>query len=172
MWSGSQNNFFNSSTYRNIWDCLSYWLAIEMAGRSVKFFSTIQKFYGVVGIHPPQLNQNRCSFNRKDVIFCNCLMPSVLSTTAFILFRAKSVLDFGISAFFLACWFVGIPLCVSLVWQMGNILKFIGNSEAFVETSMWLNTKKAFSWNSLLKYVYWSIYALDRITCKDRIQRM
>lgn len=107
-----------------------------MAERSVKFFLFIQKYYNAVGIHSPQTNQTRCSFNRKNVIFCVCMMQLMLSITAFLLFKAKTVLDFGPSIFFLLCLILGITSYLIPIWQMGNLSKFIENCEAFIETSM------------------------------------
>lgn len=114
-----------------------------MAGqRSVKLFLFIQKYYQTVGIHSPQPNQIRCSFNRKNVIFVVCSVQSIVSTTAFLLFEAKSVLDLGMPVFFLACLFLALTLYLIPIWQMRNISEFIDYCEAFIASSMYLCTQR------------------------------
>lgn len=106
-----------------------------MAGHPVKLFQFIQKLYDAVGIHSSPPHQTRCSFNRRIVIFLICSEQSILSASAFLLFEAKSVLDIGISVFFLLCLFLGLISYLIPVWQMGNISEFIESCEAFIETS-------------------------------------
>lgn len=116
-----------------------------MARRSVQLLLFLQKSYRIFGIHSPnQPNQISSSFNRKNVIFLLCLMQSIASTAAFLFFEAKSVLNFGVCIFFLSSWFVGLILYATLICQMGNILKFIKDCEAFIETSRCKNSRILF----------------------------
>lgn len=106
-----------------------------MAGRSIKPFSFIQQLYRAEGIQPPQSNQIRATFNRENVIFFLCLIQSGVAAMAFLLFDAKFVIDLGMCIFYLACLFLGLALYLTIIWQMGNISKFIENCEAFIATS-------------------------------------
>lgn len=119
---------------------MAYWISprrtIKMAGRSIALFRFLRKFYRAVGIHPSQSDQNYCSFNRKNVVFCLCLVPSTIATAAFFLFKAESISDFELSLFFLPCCLLCLALYLILIWQIGKILKFIEDCEEFIERSM------------------------------------
>lgn len=139
-----------------------------MSERSVKLFNFLQKYYRTVGIHSPQSNQIRCPFNWKNVFFVICLVKSISTTTAYLLFQAETIIDIGISIFFLACLILGLTLYLIPIWQMGNITEFIESCETFIATSkcaLCIKHIKSLNRTNIFDLLY--CYYAHRITCRD-----
>lgn len=135
-----------------------------MAERSIKLFQFVQNYYRAIGIYSPQHIHH--SINRKNVIFCLCLVPSISATMAFLFFKAKSVSDFGICLFFLPCWMLSITLYSMLICQMGNILNFIEDCEVFIDRSMCRTPKST----KLLTYDDFYFANLSELTRNIHVQ--
>lgn len=106
----------------------------NMAEDSIKLLLFYQKYYPVIGIHPPQSSQvNRSPFNRKNWLFLLCLGQFFVSIGAFILFKVKDVLDFGPAFYIFDADVGGTIFYLIPIWQMGNTKRFIGNCEQFIK---------------------------------------
>lgn len=149
------NRKWNNTSSIYVWNSL--WWPLKMAGHPVKLFLFIQNFCRAIGIHLP--------YSRKNVIFLICLAQSVLSTLAFLLSEAKSVVDFGTALFFLSTLVLAMALYLILIWKMENISKFIENCEAFIETSKYETPH----WILALSFSN-DVCHFDRIANNERIQ--
>lgn len=114
--------------------CVSLLLAITTAG-SIKLFQYYQKFNQAVGIYSRQSDQNSNSINSKNVILIVSIAQFFVSSTAFLLFDAKSILDYGISVSALLVEISVTVYMLILIYQMEKTLKFIENCEQFLEKS-------------------------------------
>lgn len=104
---------------------------------SNQLFQFIQKTHQAIGIHPSQSEQKQCSINLKNKIFLFVNAENTVTTIAFIVFDAKSIIDYGI-AFFVMSTTINITIIHSLfTWQVENTLKFFENCEEFIEMSLY-----------------------------------
>lgn len=118
------NNFKRNSTSINLDTAMS---------SSVKLFQFLQGSYRRIGFHPSK--SDRIPFNWKNVFIFLPILQLFISTSAFFLFKADSVFEFG-TGFYAAITslFTLIVFLIEL-WKIPDILKLIGNLENFIEKS-------------------------------------
>lgn len=106
-----------------------------MAGaKAIKLFQNVRKFYRTLGIYPPSPTSNQTiSLNRKNLFILSGSLITFTLPSAYLLFEAKSISEFG------------IPFCVSVIilstiainliqiWRGGRIYQFIENCDGFIE---------------------------------------
>lgn len=101
---------------------------------TMKLFQSIRKFYQEAGIQPPQPNQNY-SFQWNHFFCIFFLIQLLCSTMAFILFEAKSVVEYA-EAFFPSSTVVAALLnFIVCILENTNILQLIVKFEEFIEKS-------------------------------------
>lgn len=100
----------------------------------MKLFQCTQKFFRMLGLHPPQHCQNS-PFNLKNTVIILLLVVGFLDAIAFLLFQAKSVKEFGDS------FYVSASCCGTLVYfsihvrKMTNVSKLIERFEGLLQKS-------------------------------------
>lgn len=105
-----------------------------MAG-SIKLFQFIQKCHQTIGICPTQPDHKQCSTYPTQAIFLICSTLWMLIMAAFLVFKAKSMFDYGFGFFVLIATINCIVVYLIFIWQSVNTVKFIANCEAFIEQS-------------------------------------
>lgn len=61
---------------------------------NMKLFQSTLKFYGLIGLQPPsESNQDNCAINCKNSVFLLCLIPSIVSTFGYFLFKAETAIE-------------------------------------------------------------------------------
>lgn len=127
-----------------------------MAGNKLKLFQTVQNLYQDVGICPPQSNAV-CAPNAKNLFILSSLLQFFATTSAFFLFKAKSMQEYAISLFVVLSEF-GITIFILIIAQkMSIMLQFIDGMEQFI-------AKSKRNWNCLL-ICDWRFHSF----CKCRI---
>lgn len=124
---------------QKIWyDNISSLLTVKMtAGNSIKLFQFVQKYYRAIGIHPPESNKNdRQMLNSKNWLFILCAAPMLISTTAFLLYQAKTMFDIGLSIYYSTCLIFGVVSYLIIIRQMKMLCDLIENCETFFEKSI------------------------------------
>lgn len=117
---------------------ISFSLSIDMASRgggTIKLFRFIQKTYKYIGIYPPKPNDIRSPIILKNWLVLLCEAQFFISSIAFLMFEANSMIEFGMASFMSATVLLCSVLYLVLFWEMKNILDFIGNCERFIEKS-------------------------------------
>lgn len=111
-------------------------LDVGRSAMAIKPFSTVEKLYGIIGICLPSQSNRRCSmFNIRSTFILFSLTQMCLTSTAFILFRAKSVFEYGFPTY------VSITLASCAVYfsiqfrKIEDILQFIKTCNEFIEKS-------------------------------------
>lgn len=113
--------------------CISLMLIVAMA-RSIKLFQSTQKWYDWFGIYPTQSNENRL-FNLRNGVFIFTLAQMGTLTGIFFVFQAKRF-DVFCSGFERSATIVVQSLYfIIIIFQMGNILKFIEKFEELIAES-------------------------------------
>lgn len=100
----------------------------------MNFFQSIQKFYQTLGVCSLQFNRTY-SFNVKIFSFYFAIVIVLFSETAFCLFEAASVADYGKLFYGFVIQLSAFWDFVTSIWQISNILKLIGNYEIFIAKS-------------------------------------
>lgn len=72
-------------------------------------------------------------FNESDFLICTAQL--ILTTTAFLVFEAKSMLEFGFTFYMLITEINCVVIYTIFVWQSKNTSKLIENCEVLVEKS-------------------------------------
>lgn len=111
-------------------------LAINMAGGgAIKLFKFTQKAYQGIGIYPPESNQSRSRINAKNYFFLVCQAQYFITTAAYLLFEANSMIEYGMTFFTCTTVITVIALYTILLGRMQNILNYIENCDRFIEKS-------------------------------------
>lgn len=95
-------------------------LAIKMAscGR-IKLFKYIRKIYQVTGVIPSESN--------RKLLFFFSLAQFSFSTTAYLLFEANSITEYGMGLY------TSTTIAIfSFFWQMKNFSQYLENCERFI----------------------------------------
>lgn len=116
--------------------CLSLLSDATMAG-SIKLFETVRKCYHMMGIYSIQSNQIQ-SFNLKTFIFSLSNTCFFLSSAGYVLFRANTLQEYGISIFIVTTIFILSVNSLIIVWRLKHILKFIDMCDSFIEKSKFI----------------------------------
>lgn len=114
---------------------------------TMKLFQCTQKFFRMLGLHPPQHCQNS-SFNLKNILIILLLVIGFLDAIAFLLFQAKSVKEFG-DSFYVSATEWGTLVYFSIhVRKMTNVSNLIERFGGLVQKSkfqcFWF-----YAWDSL-----------------------
>lgn len=103
--------------------------------KKIRLFSFLQKIYQNIGISPPQFNQNHNPFNLKNCLIPFCLTQFLITSAAYLLFEANSMIEYGRTSFTCTTLVFCSVIYSMLFWQMETILNYIGNCEEFIEKS-------------------------------------
>lgn len=121
---------------------------------SIKIFQFIQSYCRTIGIHSSQTYRMRFW---KNVIFFICILPYIMSLSAFLLFQVNSMLDIGISVFMLISMISTVFFYVIPFFQLKNTSAFITNCEQFIENrkfSEWKNLSFGFVRSEIVQKVF------------------
>lgn len=104
-------------------------------GRTIKLFKFIQKSFQGIGIYPPQLNQTHNPINPTFWLNLFCHAQFFVSSTAYLLFEADSMIEYGL-VFFIDATVIGCFIFYLIsFWETKAIFNYIENCERFVEKS-------------------------------------
>lgn len=87
----------------------------------------------MIGIHPPELNQQKYLINWKNTIFMSFSVQMLCSIVAFLFLEAESMFEYAFSFFLLVCLINDIINFSTLIWKSENTFKFFSNCEEFIE---------------------------------------
>lgn len=128
-------------------------LTLKMAGNDeIKLFQFIQKTYKNIDIHQSEPNGNRSPLNLKNVFILFCHAQFFISSTTYILFNAKSMIEYGMAFFICTSIVASGTVYLVLTWQIKITLNYIENCERFIEKSEYtISTLKSLHfWRPLL----------------------
>lgn len=107
---------------------------------SIKLFQFNQKYGRIIGMESSQLNSAGSTISVKNVLFFVSEAQFIVALSAFMVFEAKSMLDFGTTFFATSSTVLGVFLCLIYVLQMKNYSAFIGNCERFIGKSEYIHS--------------------------------
>lgn len=111
---------------------------IDMAGETVpktELFKFTQKFFQDIGIDPPPSNQTHSRITSKNWIFLSPLVQFLISSAAYLLIEANSIIEYGIVFSNCLSAAICIILYLILIWRMNFFLSYIENCEQFIANS-------------------------------------
>lgn len=115
----------------------SWSLTVAMAG-VIRLFPTIKKIYKTMGL-PIRTSQSCWSeyfiVNAKILFFSISTVQLFLTSSAYVLFEAKTADEHGISFFIVITIFAVAACIVTTAWKIDKILTLIGKYEEFIEKS-------------------------------------
>lgn len=88
----------------------------------------------MLGIYPPPEN-GKLPFNSRNVLIFLCYAQLYISMGAFIIFKAKTMQEYGAAFFMFSTQFYITFDFSILMWQMPNISNSIADFEEFIENS-------------------------------------
>lgn len=130
---------------------------------AMDLFQSIRKFWQTMGIKPSDPNQVH-PFNARNLFFISSLIMICISTTAFLIFRAETLLEYGSCLYWSLSEHVMLVNILIDIWRIPIIFKMIEACERFIEMSK----LTFFQWRNLLpkeiqKFFYsgWKIFQLQ-----------
>lgn len=116
-------------------DFLNQLLSIVIMVVSLKIFQFIQKFQKIIGIHPIKSNRWHRSNIFRRAFFLIANAQFVLPTIAYLVFEGDTMFQFGMGVFISISSVTSVTIYFLFVWQLENMLKFIGICEEFIKKS-------------------------------------
>lgn len=104
----------------------------------IQLFLTTQSFYQMLGIDPPQLNQN-WSPKWTSLYVLTPITLMWISTSAFCTYRAKTLLEFAPSVFVSLTELTCLMYYFVHIQRIETILQQIHGYEVFIQTSKYRN---------------------------------
>lgn len=121
-------------------DCRYYFefssFPIVIMTTSIKLFQFFQKFYEIIGIHSAQAN-----FKLSKTTCLIFLQMFTVTTVAYLVFDAKSMLDYGFGFFSLIYSINFNVMYLIFIWEFENTTKFIARCEEFIAKSEYLHSE-------------------------------
>lgn len=123
-----------------------------MVGK-INVLSTIRNVLQTLSIDAPRPGQ-KCRFNSRNLLIVTVQALTFISASAFLLFRANSIAEFGTS--FSGCVMVSTNIIYysTNIVQIKNILKLIDHYEGFIEMS---------------RFCHWVFFGLKNPDIQNRI---
>lgn len=108
-----------------------------MAIVKIKLFLTVKKFYEIIGICLPRSESNRkwSMFNIKNVSILIFLIQMFLASTAFVLFQAKTVFEYGFPTYVSMTLTSSVIYLFIQLWKIEDILRLMKTCDEFIEKS-------------------------------------
>lgn len=103
----------------------------------VKLFDTQQKLYKTLGfdIYQSQSCHSKCLISIKSLFFLISSLQLFISTTAFFLFEARTVDEYGMS-FYISITIFSVSINITTIaWKMDEIFVLLRNYEEFIDKS-------------------------------------
>lgn len=111
---------------------LHIWLIMVVT--TIKLGLAIQQYYHTMGIYPKQPNHHY-SINARNLFFSLSMTLISISTTAFFIFKAKSIGEHAETLYIASTQMTGLFIFLVTFWKMPKILKIIEKSEELIEKS-------------------------------------
>lgn len=104
--------------------------------RTLKLFRFNRRYCRAIGIDPHKSNGGIClEIGWKNLVFFVCEAQLTAALIAFMLFEAKSMLEYGTTFFAIANVLEVVIFHTIFSWEIRNCLKFIKNCEQFIKMS-------------------------------------
>lgn len=115
-------------------------LANIMTGRDkIKLFKFIRKIYHHIGISPSESNPKHSLINLKHWFIILCNAQFFLSSTAYLLFKASSMIEYGMAFFISTSIVASTAVYLIFFYKVKNILNYIEKCEGFIEQSEYIS---------------------------------
>lgn len=107
---------------------------ITFAIAKLESFQAVKKFFHMMGIYSPEQNPNS-SFNAKMFIILLVLIISFIQTVGVLLFKAKTIFDYGI-AFYASITILGaVTVDALIIWKRVYFFTITEKFDAFIGKS-------------------------------------
>lgn len=106
-----------------------------MATNSIKLFQFNQNFLQTVGIKFSKSNENRSKFEPMQLFLYGSLILLSMTSLAFLLYDAKSMVEYGIIFFTLLSAKFALVVYFMFIFKAEDNLKFTAICEKFIEKS-------------------------------------
>lgn len=100
----------------------------------LKLFQSVKKFQQIQGICPPSPHQ-RTPFNGRNLFILFCFAQMFLSATAFILFEAQSMYEFGLTLYASLTELQTFTCFICILCKITKYFELIENMENFIAKS-------------------------------------
>lgn len=112
-----------------------------MAGQ-IQLFRSLHGFYREIGINLRQSNE-KWSLNWRNLFVLFFLLAMTIAIVAFLLFNAKSVIEFGLGFYGCVTTICCTMNLLLLLWQSTDISKLIESSSEFIGKSKYKKTQSS-----------------------------
>lgn len=100
----------------------------------IKLFQSLREYFQILGFFPPTSDHSR-PFNWRNVLVLFFYIQMFASVLAFTLFRAKTVVEFGLNYYGYMTELVCISAILLQIYQKFETFKLIADCEEFIEKS-------------------------------------
>lgn len=119
---------------------ISFGIEVGAMARSIQLFESIRIYFGVLGIFPPNANENS-SLNWRNLLVIFSFIQNGISSLVFFMFEANSVLDYGITFYTYTSMMYCVWYFVAFIWRTPQIFQLIESCQQFIEQRKCLRIK-------------------------------
>lgn len=118
----------------------------------MELFHFLQKIYKATGTYPLKINQS-CSLNIRNLFYSISLILFFISTTAFLIFDASTVIELT-ETYFISLTILAVTANFFVhFWKTVNALDLIAKFEEFIKKSKLKNSNKIYRFKKNLKFI-------------------
>lgn len=113
----------------------------------MKLFQFIRNLHKTIGLTAPsfdQSNQQRCSFNFRNISILICMIELTISSILYFLFEATALNEQAESFYTCLSEIACISDFLVNIWNVPKMVKLIEKFERFIEKRKFLNLKRMF----------------------------
>lgn len=112
----------------------SLWSVAAMAG-SVKLFRNVKGYYQTIGLLTESQSKHDISFNPRNLFALFSIFQRILTTFAFFVYEAETLLEYGLTFFVYVAEAYSIVVFLEHMSTMPKTLHLIEHFEKFIEKS-------------------------------------
>lgn len=101
----------------------------------IKILQTVRKSYQAIGLDAMQSSPTPKACNQRILFIAFSMVQMFISTTAFLVFKARTILEYATSFYFSISVLFVLSTFFTLVTKMGNISKLTESFEIILEKS-------------------------------------
>lgn len=103
--------------------------------RTLKLFQSVRSLFEMMGIYSDQESPQRVSLNWRNSVFFSVMTMVFLLSTAFFLFDAQTIPEYGFSFYIIVSGFCVTIAFAITIWKQANIFDTMEKLENFMAKS-------------------------------------
>lgn len=124
-------------------------MAESTSAGKLNLLQSVRKFQHILGVNTPRSDQ-RTPYNGRNLFIQFCVVQMFLSATAFFLFKAQSMYEYGLTLYASLTEVLTFVCMTTTLWKTKEIYTLIGNMENFIAKSKYTDFRVVDQYKKLI----------------------